>query len=89
MYKNKQQNCLKAKKKIGLTRLAGRLCIIGMIILTLGTFDVAARLYEGFMSGAVGIMLHMGYEIEALMAGGAILTGGTLLLDYMERQVNQ
>lgn len=82
--KNNQKT--KVKNKIGPTRLAGRLWLTGMIILTLGVCDVAARLYDGLRAGAIGLMLNLGYDIECLMAGAAILTGGALLLDYMERK---
>ena len=65
---------------------ATRLLYIGTVVLLMGIVDVAFRLYTAHMSGAVGVMLHIGYDIECLMAGVAILTGGVFLLDYMEKQ---
>ncbi|MBE6559146.1 MAG: hypothetical protein E7661_09105 [Ruminococcaceae bacterium] len=68
------------------TKLSGRLWFIGLTVLLLGVSDVWCRAYEGMRAGAVGMMLHMGYEVECLVAGLAILTGGALLLDYVERR---
>ncbi len=85
MHKNTSK-ITQSKNKIGPTRLAGRLWIIGLTILLLGVCDVAVRLCGGLRAGAVGIILLMAYDLECLMAGAAILTGGALLLDYMERR---
>ncbi len=85
--KQRQQTPSPKKGKIyGPTRLAGRLWIIGSVILLSGVCDVAARLYDGIGRGATGIMLTLGYDLECLAAGLAILVGGALLLDYAERK---
>ena len=65
---------------------AARLMHIGAAVLLMGIADVALRLYAAYMRGAVGVMLHLGYDIECLVAGVAILTGGVFLLDYMEKR---
>lgn len=67
-------------------RLSRRLWCIGGLILLAGTGDVLFRLGDALRSGSVGIMLRLGYDIECLFAGAAILVGGGLLLDYMERK---
>lgn len=69
-----------------LTRLAARLAWIGLFILSAGICDVGIRLFQGLRQGAVGMMLTLGYDVECLVAGITILTGGVLLLDYLERR---
>lgn len=85
-YKSKNSQKKKNKHKLGPTRLAGRLWIVGLMILLLGLCDVAARFCDGLRAGAVGIILLLAYDFECLMAGATVLTGGALLLDYMERR---
>lgn len=68
------------------TPAALRLWLLGAVPLLIGILDVAYRLCSGLRRGAVGIMLTLTYDIECLVAGLAILTGGVLLLDYMERK---
>ena len=83
--RSKIQQKYNAKHAVGPTCLAGRLWLIGLLILILGLCDVAARLSDGMREGAVGILLLLAYDFECLMAGAAVLTGSALLLDYMER----
>ncbi len=68
------------------TRRAAKFLWMGGVVLVIGILDVALRLWSGMRQGAVGIMLHMGYEVECLLAGVAIWLGGVLLLDYLERR---
>ncbi len=71
------------------TRRAGNLWLIGLSILLLSILGVWVRWCTAVESGSVGFMLTAGEELEYLMAGLAILTGGALLLDYMERTENK
>lgn len=90
MHKRRKQNqqtpSQPRRRTYGPTRLAGRLWIIGSVILLFGICDVAVRLYDSLDRGATGIMLTLGYDVECLAAGLAILVGGALLLDYAERK---
>ena len=62
-----------------------KLLFIGLPILLLGLCDIAVRLHGGLRSGATGMMLLLAYDVECLVAGLAILVGGVLLIDYVER----
>lgn len=84
--KNTQKNRKDRKAPWGPTRLAGRLSLVGLPLLLLGLCDVAARLCDGLRAGSVGLIYTMAYDIECLAAGAAILLGGALLLDYLERR---
>ncbi len=64
---------------------AVRMGLIGFPVLLAGLADIAVRLHTQIMAGSVGIMLRLGYGLECVVAGLAILVGGMLLLDYMER----
>ena len=88
MHKHRSKNAQRGsrKQKIGPTPLAGKLWIIGLIILLLGLCDVTARFCDGLRRGDVGILLLLAYDFECLMAGATVLTGGALLLDYAERR---
>ena len=90
MHKQNKQNAQNKPsshpKRYGFSYLSSRLCLIGLPIILLGLCDVAARLHDGVMAGEVGIMLHLSYDLECITAGLAILVGGALLLDYMERK---
>ena len=68
------------------SRRAAQLAWIGLFILSAGICDVGIRFFQGVRQGAVGMMLTLGYDVECLVAGVAILTGGVLLLDYLERR---
>ncbi len=86
---NKSKKRSAQKNPVGLWRptpAALRLWLVGAVPLLVGIGDVAVRLWSGLQSGAAGLMLALGYDIECLAAGLAILTGGVLLLDYMERK---
>ena len=67
------------------TRRAGNLWLIGLSILLGVTIEISVRWHIALGLGAVGYMLTVGEELEYLVAGLTILTGGALLLDYMER----
>lgn len=75
------------KKRAG--HLSGRYFCAGGIILLLGAGDLLFRLANDLLEDSVGIMLRMGYEVECLIAGVAILIGGGLLLDYVECQADR
>ena len=66
--------------------MASKLCLIGLPLLLVGLCDTAARLHTQMQAGATGIMLRLGYDFECIVAGFAVLVGGVLLLDYMERK---
>ena len=68
------------------SRRAAHLAWIGLFVLSAGICDVGLRLFQGMRQGSVGMMLILGYDVECLVAGIAILTGGVLLLDYLERR---
>ena len=59
MHKHRSKNAQRRskKQKIGPTPLAGKLWIIGLIILLLGLCDVTARFCDGLRRGDVGILL--------------------------------
>ena len=65
---------------------ATHLGLMGFPLLLAGIWGIASRLHTLKLTGAVGIMLHLGDEIEYIVAGLCILIGGMLLLDYMERR---
>ena len=65
---------------------AVRLGLIGFPVLLAGLGDIALRLHRSIQGGEAGIMLRLGYDVECIAAGLCILTGGMLLLDYMERR---
>lgn len=69
----------------GFTPLAGRLMLTGSLLITLGVCDVAARAYEGMVSGEIGLFLRLCGDVESLYAAAAVLVGGGLLLDLCER----
>lgn len=66
---------------------AFKLFIGGLSLLFCGVADIAWRMYLDVSMGAVGCMLKYTYDIECIFAGMAILTGGVLLLDAMERGI--
>ena len=74
------------KEKIGFTPIASKLCLAGLPLLLMGFCDTVARLHTQMQAGSKGIMLRLGYDFECIVAGFAILVGGVLLLDYMERK---
>ena len=82
---NKRRNFNQKKKKIGFTPTASKLCLIGLPLLLAGFCDIAARLHTRLLAGATGVMLRLAYDVECIVAGFAVLVGGVLLLDYMER----
>lgn len=69
----------------GFAPLAGRLMLIGMLLVSAGICDVAARAYDGMIGGEIGLFLRMRGDVESLWAAAAILIGGGLLLDFCER----
>ncbi len=83
--KNTQNKQLKRASCLLPTRRAGNLWLIGLSILLFAIVGVFARWYTAVQTGTVGFMLTAGEELEYLVAGLAVLTGGALLLDYMER----
>lgn len=68
-----------------LSRHAGNLWLIGLSILLVSILGVMLRWQAALQAGSVGYMLIVGEELEYLLAGLTVLTGCTLLLDYMER----
>ena len=62
------------------------LCIGGFSLLLAGVGVISLELHTMIREGAVGIMLLLGHGVECLVAGLAIVTGGVLLLDYMNRR---
>lgn len=70
----------------GFTPRATKLGLGGFPFILLGLCDAAARLHNQVSIGAVGAMLRLAYGFECIVAGLAILIGGVLLLDFMERR---
>ena len=83
--KNQQYTLEKEKTAYVFKPLSMKLLFMGLPVLLLGLCDVGIRLYSSIRAGATGIMLLMAYDVECLVAGLAILVGGILLMDYLER----
>ncbi len=85
-FPQKSHRRTRKRVSIGLMPQATQLALIGLPILSLGFCHVTAKLHDHILAGSTGIMLRLGYDIECCIAGLAILAGGVLLLDYMERK---
>lgn len=86
MNKHIRYSARKYLPKYAPSPAAINLWLAGLPFLLLALCDVGVKIHEGIASGAVGFMLHLGYGLECIVAGLAILTGAALLLDYMERK---
>ena len=80
-----QNDHAKQGRGLFLSRRAANLWLIGLSILLVSILGVMLRWQTALQAGSVGYMLIVGEELEYLLAGLTILTGCTLLLDYMER----
>ena len=76
---------ISARPRLGLMPRASRLLLCTLPFLLAILCEHAARLYALVRSGAGGIHLQMGSELDYLLAAFAILTAGALLLDVSER----
>ena len=79
----------KHSRRIGFSRYASRLLLVGQPLLLIALCDYAARLYAATQAGEVGFYLRLGDAAEEIFAAAIILWGGALLLDYMEKREEQ
>lgn len=84
-----QSKRVKQDRCLFLTHRAGNLWLIGLSVLLVSILGVMLRWQALLQTGSVGSMLIVGEELEYLLAGLTVLTGCTLLLDYMERMENK
>ena len=75
-----------SRGKHGLMPRASRLLLYTLPVLLAVLCEHAARLYTLVDSGALGVHLQMGAELEYLIASITILTTGALLLDISVRR---
>jgi hypothetical protein len=60
--------------------------MVGLPLVLAGACDFAARLYASVQAGEVGFMIRMGEAGAAILYALAILLGGALVMERMERR---
>ena len=92
MHKKTTFSPQRSTKKIipsGPSSLAGRFLLLSLFLLSLGVCDLVARIYDTLTAGNAILWIYVRSDIECLLASVAILLGGGLFLDYVERLVER